>query len=180
MNPFQPSIDQAAQELEPEGLFLTGADIKTQYWATTAMGNCNGDDHGQTNHTMVLSHFQVQGIKPDIGILVFKWTMAKVLHQIIQVLCDSRNLAFVDPAQTQGFNQVIDFTGADTLDVGLLNHGQQGMFAALAWFQQAGEVRPLPQFGYPQRNLAYSRFPQPCAVAIAMGYSLRLSLNYGQ
>ena len=102
--------------------------------------------------------------------------MAKVLHQFIQVLGDARNLAFVDTAQAQGLDQVIDFTGADTLDVGLLYHGQQGLFAALARFQQAGEVRPLPQFRYPQWNLAYSGLPQSFAVAIAIGNSLRLAL----
>ena len=83
MNPFQASFNQSAQKLANEGLLLAGTNIKAQYCAATVTGDFDCDDHGQTNDAMVLSHFQVQSIKPDINILVFKWTMAKVLHQFI-------------------------------------------------------------------------------------------------
>jgi hypothetical protein len=60
-HPFEASFDQAAQEFEPEGLFLAGADIKAQDGAFALLGDCNSNNNSHTNDTMILAHLQVLG-----------------------------------------------------------------------------------------------------------------------
>lgn len=168
LNPFQASFCQAAQELEPEGYLLVTSVVRAQDCALTLVGDSHGNNHGRADHPAVLPHLQIQSIQPDIGIFFLKWALAKVLHQLILVLGDTRDLTLVKTARARRLHQVIDLAGVNILDVGHPNHNQKGFFASLIWFQLAGELLPFSQLSYPQGNLTFSGLPHPRAIAIAL------------
>ena len=74
---------------------------------------------------------------------------------------------------------VVDPAGRDALDVGLLDHGEQGALGAPARLEQGREVAALAQLRDLQLDAAGARVPAPRPVAVAPGAALGAALAVG-
>lgn len=122
LHPAPPPCYQAAQEVHPEGVFLTGPHGKAQHFAR--LPDPNRDHHGLAHNPMILPHLHVERIEPHLRIAPLQRALAKLLDDVIQLLADARESPFVDAGQPQCFEQVIDPPHTHSLDIRLLNDRQ--------------------------------------------------------
>jgi hypothetical protein len=78
------------------------------------------------------------------------------------------HLAFGDATHPHGFDEVIDRTGRDTLDVSFLDDRRQSFFCHAARFKEGRKVATLAKLRIAQLDLASSGFPLTVTVAVAL------------
>ena len=88
-------------------------------------------------------------------------------------MADAWDLALRYTVAAHGFDQIIHPPGADSLDVGLLDHGQQGALAAPPRLHQRGEVTALPDLGSVRVHDTLPGVPGAGAVTIAASNAVR-------
>src|SRR5215204_5058962 len=67
------------------------------------------------------------------------------------------------------FDQLVDRSGRDALDVGLLDHRGERLFGHPPRLQEPGEVAALAQLGDAQLDHAGARLPDAVAIAVGLG-----------
>ena len=90
------------------------------------------------------------------------------------------DLALRHATSAHGFDQIIDGPRRDAMDVGFLDHSNQGLLRRAAWFEEAGEVAALPQLRDLQRDAASARVPVPVAVSVSLGFPHRRARTFGR
>jgi hypothetical protein len=168
LNLLQASLLELAQELQSERFILAGADIKAKDIPVAAGAYTNGDDHGLADDAVVLPHFEIQCIEPQVGITLGQRPLAKHGYGFIQRLTDPANLTLVDAGQAQRLQEVVHLSGADPLDVCLLHYSQQCFLRPATWVEQTGKVCPTSHLRNSQRDFAHARLPDPVAITIAL------------
>lgn len=81
----------------------------------------------------------VGSVKPDVGLLSGDLPTENGLYSLFDLFADARHLTLGDPGHTQGIDQIVHFAGADAVDVGLLDHGYQGLLTRLLGSRNEGK-----------------------------------------
>jgi hypothetical protein len=80
------------------------------------------------------------GIQPQIRVGTLQRPLTEGLDLLVQSLAQPGHLILGRPGQPKSFDQPVDLAGGDAVDVGLLDHRDQRLFAAPARLQEAWEV----------------------------------------
>src|SRR3954453_19166411 len=76
------------------------------------------------------------------------------------------DLALGDALQAHGADQVVDRAGRDALDVGLLDHGREGLLGRASGLQEGREVGTTPELRDPELDGPRPGLPVALAVAV--------------
>jgi hypothetical protein len=86
---------------------------------------------------------------------------------LIGLLAQAADLAFGDAAHAKCFDQIVDRSGGDALDVSLLDDHRERLLRQVPRFGKAREIAAGPQLGDAQFHSAGAGLPGAVAVAIA-------------
>ena len=177
-------------ELRPEGLALAVAHLELEQLPPAVLINAHGDDDcaGADLQGLAQAALEVGGIEVDVGVGVataLQRPGQKGLHLGIDVLTNATHLRLGDAALgTQGGHQGINLAGGDAVDVGLHDHGEQGLIHPAAGLEDRGQETAGPQFGDQQVEIPHlgGEGAGPVAVAIPqalVGALMALSTKEG-
>ncbi len=149
---------------------LRVADLDAEHLSAPVLGHAGGDDHGLGGHLVVLTDVQVGGVEPDVGELgVVQPSLLEGRHHLVQALADAADLGFGDPGLgPQGPHQLVDGSGGDPVDVGLHDHGVEGLVDAPAGLQDRGEEAAFSELGDGELDVAGLGGEHPGAVPVAL------------
>jgi hypothetical protein len=108
------------------------------------------------------------------------WPIEEGLHPLVDLLAQPADLALGDTAHAHGFDQFVDRTGRDALDVGLLDHGGERLLGGAPGLEEAREVAALAQLGDAQLDHAGAGLPVAIAITVALGNAGRALLAVGR
>ncbi len=136
-----------------------------------AGGTPSRDDHGLRGDPVIDPRLAVGRVQEDVGEDgVIQRPLLERGQFLVQLAADAGDLGLGDPAvRTQGFDQVIDRAGRDTVHVCLHHHGEQRPVDPPPTFQQRREERPAAHLRDLQVQVAGLRGQQPLPVAVAPG-----------
>ena len=164
---------EVGDELRPEGLALAVAHLEPEQ-LTAAVGiDAHGYDHGPRAHLQGLAQaaLEVGGIQVDVGVAgLLQRPAQEGLHLLVDLLADATDLGLGDAALgTQSSHQGVDLAGGDATDVGLHDHGVEGLVHPAAGFQDRGKEAAGAQLGDQQVDVAHlgGEAATPVAVAVA-------------
>ena len=86
------------------------------------------------------------------------------------------DLALRDPTHTEGFDQFVDASRADSLDVRFLDDRHQRAFATPSRLEQGRVVPTVAHPRHTQFDAANACIPGPIAVAVALASAIAASL----
>ena len=95
----------------------------------------------------------------------------KGLHLLVDLLADATHLRLGDAALgAQGRHQGINLVGRYAVDVGLHDHGVEGLVHPATGLEDRGQEAAGPQLGYQQIDVAHlgGQAAVPLAVAVAV------------
>ena len=176
------------EELRPEGLALAVADLEPEQLTAPVLIHPHGDDDSAGADLLSLSQppLEVGGIEVDVGVAAaLKWPIKEGLHLLVDLLTNATHLRLGDAALgTQGGHQGINLAGGDAVDVGLHDHGEQGLIHPAAGLEDRGQETAGPQFGDQQVEIPHlgGEGAGPVAVAIPqalVGALMALSTKEG-
>ncbi len=82
------------------------------------------------------------------------------LHMFVDHFPKSRHLALGHAGHAHGFDQIVDRTRGDTLDVRFQDHRCQCLLSAPARFDEVAEIAPGMQLGSLQSDCSPARVPE--------------------
>jgi hypothetical protein len=109
------------------------------------------------------------GVQPQVRIRAGQWPLPEDLDLLVQATAQPRDLILAHVVQPQLLDQPVDLAGGDPVDIGLLDHRDQGLFGPPARLQKRREVTTLPQPGDGQLQLPNPGVPTARPIAIALG-----------
>ena len=166
---------QRAKELGPERLGLGRADAQTDDFPAPLGVGGHGDYGRDWHDAPALAHLQIGGIQPDIGPFAGQRTVQELADPLVDVLAQLRHRALRDPAQPHGLHRIIDPSGGNTADPGLLDHRQQRLLRGLPRFEEARKAAPLPELGHPQVQRAQPGIEGAIPISVAPGRALAVA-----
>ena len=164
---------RAAVEFRPEGLTLTVAHLEAQQLPAPVLVHAHGDDDSALAYLLSLAQppLEVGGIEVDVGVAAaLRRPAQECLHLLVDLLTDTAHLRLGDAALgAQRRHQGIHLAGRHPTDVGLHDHGVQGLIHPAAGLKDRGKEAAGTQFGELQREIAHlgGQSAGPIAVAIA-------------
>ena len=167
------SLLEVGDELRPEGLALAVAHLEAQQLPAPVLVHPHGDDDGAGADLLSLAQppLEVGGIEVDVGVAAALQRPAQErLHLLVDLLTDATHLRLGDAALgAQRRHQGIHLAGRHPTDVGLHDHGVQGLIHPAAGLKDRGKEAAGTQFGELQREIAHlgGQSAGPIAVAIA-------------
>ena len=167
---------ELAQELDPEGLGLRGADRHAEHLAPAVGVDADRDDHRDRDDAPGLAHLHVGRVDPEIGPVALDRPLEEGPHALVDLLAQAADLALGDAGHAQRLDQLVDRAGRDALDVGFLDHRRQRLLGHPARLQEAREVAALPQLGDAQLDRPGAGLPVPVAIAVALRQPLGAAL----
>jgi hypothetical protein len=117
LDPGEPPALELAQELQPEGLGLRGADVHTQHFAPAVGVDRHRDGHGDRDDPPVLTDLDVGGVDPEIRPVPFDRSGQERLDPVVDLFAQAADLALGDAGHAHGLDQIIHPAGRDALDV---------------------------------------------------------------
>src|SRR3954454_5123164 len=164
----------------PERLGFGWPNIHAENLTPAVTVDTDRDDHRDRYDAAILAHLHVGGVDPQIRPVALDRAAEKRLHLVVDLAAEPAHLAFGDAGHAHGLHQIVHRAGRDALHVGFLHYGGECLLGHAPRLQEAGEVGALAQFGYVQFDRAGARLPDPVAVAVALGQTLRLLLAIGR
>ena len=129
---------------------------------------------------------EVGGIKVNVGIAgLLQGAAQERLHLLVDLLADATHLRLGDAALgAQGRHQGIDLAGGDSADVGLHDHGVEGLVDPSAGLEDRGQEAAGSQFGDQQLQIPHlgGQGAGPVAVAVAgplLGALMAIGTDHG-
>jgi hypothetical protein len=164
LHPGQASGLERPQERGPEGAVFGVSNGEAEDFAAAVAAHAGGNHDGLGDDPAVDPGLAVGGVHEHIREgLSCQGAVTEGCHLAVEVGTDPAHLALADAAVgTKGADQVVDLAGADSVEVGLHHHREQGLINPAAPLQQAGKERPGPQLG-----IRSSR--SPAVVASSLG-----------
>jgi hypothetical protein len=165
----QAAFPRRAQELGPEGLGLAVPDRDAEHFAAAILGDAGRDDDGLGHDLVVESGLDVGGVEKEAGEPdVIQGPAPERVELFVEAGADPRHLALgYAGVRAEGFDQVVDGAGGDSVDVGLHDDCVEGLVDAAPAFGRLGKKLPARSFG-----IANSRSPA-CVVTLFSRCPLR-------
>jgi hypothetical protein len=105
-----------------------------------------GDHQGHRNDLPVHPDLVVERIDPEEGIFLLQGAVSEGIGLDREFLVDVRDLAGRDVLDAHGLGQPFDLPGADAVDEGFLDDGDQRLFGSPPFRDKEGHVAALAQF----------------------------------
>jgi hypothetical protein len=146
LHPIKASGLQRPEEAGPEALVLTVSDVETEHFPAPIGGHSDSDNDRLGHDAVSDRGFAVGRVEEDVGeVLGGKSAVTELSGFRIQARADPRHLGCGDPGvRAERFDQIIDLSGGDAVDVGLHHDREQCLVDAAAALQQGGEEGALP------------------------------------
>jgi len=109
---------EPAQEVNPEGLGLRGADGHAQHLTPTVGVDRDGEGHRDRDDAPGLAHLHVGGVDPEIGPVALDRALEEGADALVDLLAQAADLALGDAGHAQRLDQLVDRAGRDALHVG--------------------------------------------------------------
>ncbi len=168
LDPAQPPARELAQELRPEGFGLGGPDVQTQNLAATVAVDADGDDRSDRDDPVVLAHFYIGRVDPEVGPVPLQRAVEKALHFLVDLFAQPRHLALRNAVHPHRLDQIIDRPRRNSLHIGFLNDRCQRLLGHPARLQKTGKIAALAQLRDAQFHRARPGVPVALAVAVAL------------
>ena len=121
----EPTALELAQELDPEGLGLGGADRHAEHLAPAVGVDRDRDGHRDRDDAPGLAHLHVGRIDPEVRPVALDRPLEESPHALVDLRAQPRNLAFGDAGHAQRLDQLVDRAGRDALNIGFLDDGRE-------------------------------------------------------
>src|SRR5664280_1287046 len=129
--------------------------------------NTDGHYYRHADDSPGLACLDVGRVDPQVRPVAFDLAIQEGADPLVELAAQPADLALGDAAHAERLDQLIHRAGGDALDVGLLNHGGEGLLGRAPRLQELGEVAALAQLGDLQLDTAGARVPRSLAVAVA-------------
>ena len=137
---------QGPEEGLPERAGLAVADVDAEDLPAAVSTHTGGDHHRPGDDPPPDPGLDVGGVDEHVGELALEGPVAERLELGVELSADPRHLGLGDAAVgPQRLDQVVDLAGADTVDVGLHHHCEQGPVDPPAPLEDRREEAPGPQ-----------------------------------
>ena len=166
LHALQATAHQGLEEARPESLGLGGTHLQADDLAAPVRVNRHGDYRRDRDDPPALALLEIGGVEPEIGPVAVQRPLQEGLDPLVDLPAELGDLALGDAGQAHGLHEVVDPSGGDAADPGLLDHRDQGLLAHLARLQERREVGPLPQLRHPQGQRAEPRVEGTVTVAV--------------
>src|SRR5947209_10151249 len=176
LHALEAACDQAAQERVPERTVFARADVEAEHLALAILIDAHSDHHGHADHAVLLAHFDERGVQLNVRVAAVELAGAEAFHFSIERLAQTADLALGNPAHAERLDQVVDTTGADAVDVGFLDHRDQGTLAAAAGLEQGRVIATVAHARDPQLDAADASVPGALAIPVAFTHAARATL----
>ncbi len=127
---------QAAQKLPPEHFGLALADIEAEHLAPAGLVDGVGEHQALLPHAAGLADPLDLRVEPQIGVGALQGALAERRDLLVQAATQPADLVLAHAPQPHLLDEPIDPAGAHAVDIGLLNHGDEGLLRALARLQE--------------------------------------------
>jgi len=114
---------------------------------------------------------EIGGVDPEVGIAPLERSVQERLHPRVDIGAEPADLALRDAAHPGRPYQAVNRAGRGPLDVGRLDHRDEGPLPGPARVEEAGEIASLPELGDAQVDRACPRLPGAIAIAVALHHS---------
>lgn len=168
LDPAQPPRDQAAQELQPKGAVLARPDVQPEHLPLAAQADPNRNHHREGHHASILPDLHECCIEPGVGVASLQAPLPEPLDRRVEIRTQSGDLALADSRHPQRLDQIVHAPGRDAVDVGFLDHRDQGLLGPLAGLEQTREETPVAHPGHLQLERPDPGVPLAIPVAIAL------------
>jgi hypothetical protein len=167
---------EPAQELDPEGFGLRGANRHAQHLTPTVGIDRDGHGHGDRDDPAGLAHLHVSRVDPQIWPITFDRALEEGPHPLVDFRAQAAHLALGDAGHAQRPDQLVDRARRDALHVGFLDHCRECPLRHSPWLQEAWKVAALPELGDAQLDRPGAGLPDPVAIAVALCQPVRRAL----
>ena len=114
--------------------------------------------------------------KPEVRVSALQRPLAEEAHLLVEAGAEAADGALADAREAELGHEAVDLARRDAVHVGLLDDGDQGLLAAAARLEEAGEVAARAQPRDGELDLAGAGLPAALAVAVAVRGALRALL----
>ncbi len=135
------ALDEAAEEAAPERFRFGFADIEADHFPVAGLVHGVGKHERLPHHPAAVADLLDLRVQPQVRVAALERPVAERLHLFVQAGADPRHLALGDP-QPERLDDLVDLTGRDAGDIGLLHHRHERLLRPLARLQERGEVAP--------------------------------------
>lgn len=92
LHTLEASPHQAAQKVQPKGIFLTLAKRELQDLPFPGLLHSDRHDQRLTDDPVIMTHLHVEGVQPQVGIAAFQRPVAEALDQFVEHTADAADL----------------------------------------------------------------------------------------
>ena len=165
LDPVQPAGAQRPQEAPPEALGLGLADVETDDLPAAGRMDAVGDHQRLVADPTRLPDPLHLGVQPQVRIGAGQGPLPEDGDLLVQAAAEPADGVLAHPLQPQLLDQPVDLAGRDPVDIGLLDHRDQGLLGPPARLQERREVAdPVRSLG-----MASSSSPDPGVPAALAG-----------
>ena len=107
-----------------------------------------GDHHGHRDHPAFNPDLLIQGIDPEERILLGQGSVPKIGDLGVELLVELRDLSGGDVLDPHRPGQAFDLPGAHSVDEGLLDNCDQGLFGPPFFRDEKWNIAALPDLWY--------------------------------
>jgi hypothetical protein len=157
-------------------MVLGRTNVDADHLALTRGTNSDRDQNRHRDHPAVLSHLLEGGVQEEVWELAIQASGAEGMDLGVELFADPADLVLGDALDPERFGEVVDGSGRDVVDVGLLHNREQRSLVPAPRFQQARKAGPLPELGDLQLQGADPGVPLPVSIAVAVGRPTRRAL----
>src|SRR2546423_5621332 len=158
---------ELAQEVNPEGLGLRGADRQAQPLAPAVAIDADRDNHRDRDDVAVTARLHIGRVQPDIGPFALERTVEEGCDLAVDLAAQPRYLALRDAGHAHRTDQLVDRAGRHALDIGLLDHRGQRLLGQPARLEKARKIAALAQLWDAQLNRPGAGLPITLAIPVA-------------
>ncbi len=164
----QTAVGEASQEVGPEGLGLRRTRGDAQHLALAVVVDRDGDYHGTADDAPAFADLQIRRIEPEVGPGSLQGPGEERVHALVDLDAEAADLGLRHAARAHRLDQVVHGPGRNAVDVGFLNDGHERLLRRPPRFEEAREVRALPQLRDLQRDAAGAGVPVAVAVSVPL------------
>ena len=137
LTPSRPRARKRPQELAPERLGLGLAHVQADDLAAAGLVHAVGDHQRLVAHPARLADPLDLGVQPQVRVGALQGPLAEDPDLLVQAAAQPGDLVLAQVVQAHLLHQPVDLAGRDAVDVGLLDHRDQGLLGPPARLQEA-------------------------------------------
>ena len=166
--PLRLPANEVAQEFDPEGFGLRGADGHAQNLAPAIGGDADRERDRDTDDAAALAHLKIGGVDPEAGPFALDRPGQEGVDPLVDLFAEPADMALGNASTAHGLHEIIHGACRDAVHTGFLDHGGQGLLDGPARLEERRKIGAGPQAENPKLDAAGPRLPVSIAIAVAL------------